>query len=64
MTDGDKVAAALMACEATRAMSQRDPPDVSKDVAGEIWTYYSVFLGKFQAAAAKEAAEAAAKAFQ
>jgi hypothetical protein len=51
MTEGDKIAAAILACEASRQqqeMVKAGPgrPTASRDVAAELWSYFQHFLDR------------------
>ena len=53
MSEADKIAAAILACEASRQQQKmlragpgRTPTD--RDVAGELWSYFKDFLGRLE----------------
>jgi len=51
MTEGDKIAAAILACEASRQqqeMVKAGPgrPLASRDVVAELWSYFEHFLDR------------------
>jgi hypothetical protein len=51
MSEGNKIAAAILACEASRQQQEmvRAGPGKApeaRDVAGELWSYFEDFLGR------------------
>ena len=49
MTEGSKIAAAILACEASRQQQEMvragpSKPLATRDVAAELWSYFEVFL--------------------
>jgi hypothetical protein len=53
MSEGNKIAAALLACEASRQqqeMVKAGPgrPLAARDVAAELWTYFECFLDRLE----------------
>jgi hypothetical protein len=49
MTEGNKIAAAILACEASRQQQEMvragpSRPLATRDVAAELWSYFEVFL--------------------
>ena len=53
MSEGNKIAAALLACEASRQQQEivkagPGRPLAARDVAAELWTYFEGFLGRIE----------------
>jgi hypothetical protein len=53
MTEGNKIAAAILACEASRQkqeMVRSGPsrPLATRDVVAELWSYFEVFLDRLE----------------
>ena len=53
MSEGNKIAAAILACEASRQQQEmvRAGPGkapAARDVAGELWLYFEEFLGRLE----------------
>jgi hypothetical protein len=51
MSEGNKIAAALLACEASRQQQEMvkagpGKPLAERDVAAELWAYFESFLGR------------------
>jgi hypothetical protein len=49
MTEGNKIAAAILACEASRQQQEMvragpSRPLETRDVAAELWSYFEIFL--------------------
>jgi len=49
MTEGNKIAAAILACEASRQQQEMvragpNRPLATRDVAADLWSYFEVFL--------------------
>jgi hypothetical protein len=57
MSEANKIAAAILACEASRQQQKmvRDGPGrlpTDRDVAGELWSYFKDFLGRLDSGSA------------
>jgi hypothetical protein len=49
MSEGNKIAAALLACEASRQLKAGPGrPLAARDVAAELWTYFEGFLERIE----------------
>lgn len=53
MSEGNKIAAALLACEASRQQQELvkagpGKPLAERDVAAELWTYFQGFLDRLE----------------
>ncbi len=53
MSEGNKIAAALLACEASRQQQEMvkagpGKPLAERDVAAELWTYFQGFLDRLE----------------
>jgi hypothetical protein len=53
MTEGNKIAAAILACEASRQQQEMvrsgpSRPLATRDVVAELWSYFEVFLDRLE----------------